>query len=228
MILLGCLFSFGHEPDLVLAVDGRDEARIGARNAASGTHPLFPSVEDWARASRGMRTDWALVERIHELEAARGAARAFGERLLALEVDRSAFLGHFALGRLAALRERSLREGRDLLAFVARRPRDAELEGPRFDAGAEAVAGTIARGWERAAALLNALCAARGIGFLQFLEPIPAAEETRAVEELRAAAARLRASGVPVEDLSRLPTDGDGEPALAEAIAAALARGTDR
>ena len=230
-ILLGCLFSFGHEPDLVLAVDGRDEARIGTRNAASGTHPLFPSVEDWARASRGMRTDWTLVERLHELEAARDAARAFGERALRLGLERSAFLGRLALGRLASLRERALLEGRELVAFVAGRPHDTELEGPRFDASSEAVAGTIAHGWERAAKLMHAMCAARGIPFLQVLEPIPAAEDGRAVEELRAAAARLSVSGFPVEDLSRLPIGGGpvhGEEGLAEAIGKAIGQRTDR
>jgi hypothetical protein len=230
-ILLGCLFSFGHEPDLVLAVDGRDEARIGARNAASKTHPLFPSVEDWARATRGMRTDWALAERIHALEAARDAARRFGERALRFDVERSAFLGHLALGRLASLRERAVREGRELLSFVAGRPHDAELDGPRFDASAEAVAATIAGGWERAARLMHAMCAARGIEFLEVLEPIPTTEDGRAVEGLRAAAARLKAAGVPVEDLSRLPT-GEGtdhrEEALAEAIVAAIGQRTDR
>ncbi len=230
-ILLGCLFSFGHEPDLVLAVDGRDEARIGARNAASKTHPLFPSVEDWARATRGMRTDWPLVERIHAIEVARRTARAFGERTLRCGIERSAFLGHFALERLASLRERAVREGRELQEFVASRPHDAELDGPRFDASAEAVAATIARGWERAATLMNAMCSARGIRFLQVLEPIPPAEEGRAVEDLRAAAIRLNASGVPVEDLSRLRT-GSGtdhaEAGLAEAIAAAIGQRTDR
>ena len=231
MILLGTLFSFGHEPDLVVTLDGRDEARIGARNAASGTHPLFPSVEDWARASRGMRTDWALAERIRELQAARDAARAFGERALRFGIERSAFLGHLALGRLASLRERAVREARELLAFVASRPHDTELEGPRFDASTEAVAGTIAHGWERAARLMHAMCAARGIPFLQVLEPIPAAEDGRAVEELRAAAARLSASGFPVEDLSRLPVGGGtdhGEEGLAEAIGTAIGQRTDR
>jgi hypothetical protein len=223
MILLGCLFSFGHEPDLVVALDGRDEARIGARNAASRAHPLFPSIEHWARASRGMRTDWELAVRIHEVKAARDAARKFGERALALGLDRSAFLGHFALGRLAGLRERALREGRELEAYVAGRPRDAELEGPRFDAGAESVATTIAGGWERAVRQMHALCAARGIPFLEVLEPIPDSEDGRAVEELRAAAARLDASGITVEDASRLGSDG-GADALADAIAAGLAR----
>lgn len=232
MILLGELFALGHEPDLVLAVDGREEARTGASNAAGGTHPLFPSVEHWARASRGMRTDWTLARKIHDVQAARDAARVFGQRFLALGLDRSAFLGHFALGRLAVLRERAVRDGRELVDYVAGRPRDAELEGPRFDRSAESVAATIAGGWERAVRQMHALCAARGIDFLAVLEPIPAAEECRAVEELRSAADRLRASGVPIEDASRMQIDGvadhgaseSGSQILASAIAAGLAR----
>ena len=231
MILLGELFALGHEPDLVLAVDGREEARTGASNAAMGTHPLFPSVEAWARASRGMRTDWTLAKKIHDVKAARDAARASGERFLALGLDRSAFLGHFALGRLAALRERAARGGRELVDYVAARPRDAELEGPRFDRSAESVAATIAGGWERAVRQMHAMCAARAVDFLAVLEPIPPAEEGRAVEELRSAADRLRAAGVAVEDASKLKvgvadhgaSELDGR-SLASAIAAGLAR----
>jgi hypothetical protein len=234
LMLLGYLFSLGHEPDLVLAVDGRDEARIGESNAATGTHPLFPSVQHWERASRGMRADWDLVRRIHAVKAQRDEARGFGERILRHGLHESAFLGHIALGRLATLEDRALRAGNDLEAYVASRPRDAELQGPRFDASAAAVAETIAGGWERAVKLLHAMCAARGIEFLEVLEPIPAAEDGPVVASVRAAAERLRAAGVPVEDVSRLGANGPrlganggtdhAADALAGAIAAALAR----
>jgi hypothetical protein len=74
---------------------------------------------------------------------------------------------------------------------------------------------------------MRAMCSARGIGFLEVLEPIPSAEDGPIVDAVRASAARLRASGVPVEDASHLGLDGGtdhGADALAGAIAAALGR----
>src|SRR5262249_14005582 len=82
LMALLLLLSMGHEPDLVLELDGLDDANVGWSNGRSGIHPLHPSIARWSKSSGGARSDWELADLFHETHAARARARAFAAWIL--------------------------------------------------------------------------------------------------------------------------------------------------
>ena len=204
LMALAMLLSLGHEPDLVIELDGRDDALLGWSNAKEGTHPLHPSIAHWASASNGMRSDWELVERLYAAQVSRERARAFGERLLAPGVLESAVLAHAGGRRLARLRADAVAAEARVAEYLASRPKEAELGGPRYAKDDGAVAATIADAWAEASIEMHALCAARAIDFVHVLEPEPAGSAGAApvYARMRDAVPRIRARGVLFLDTS--------------------------
>jgi hypothetical protein len=204
LMALAMLLSLGHEPDLVIELDGRDDALLGWSNAKEGTHPLHPSIAHWASASNGMRSDWELVERLYAAQVSRERARAFGERLLAPGVLESAVLAHAGGRRLARLRADAVAAEARVAEYLAQRPKEAELGGPRYAKDDASVAATIADAWAEASIEMHALCAARAIDFVHVLEPEPAGSAGAApvYARMRDAVPRIRARGVLFLDTS--------------------------
>jgi hypothetical protein len=228
------LLSMGHEPDLVLELDGLDDANLGWSNGRSGIHPLHPSIERWSKSSGGARSDWELAELFHETHAARARARSLAGWIVSSGIWRSALLGPIAERRLESLRgELAACEAR-AASYLATRPREAELDGPRFPKDDAGIAETIARGWEEASVSMHALCTRRGIGFVHVLEPAPHGTPSDAVANvyprLRSALPRLRGRGIPCIDASELfreegLRDKEGKPTSrgCEVLAGAIA-----
>lgn len=240
LMALLLLLSMGHEPDLVLELDGLDDAIVGWSNGRSGIHPLHPSIARWSKSSGGARSDWELAELFHETHVARERTRAFAGWILSSGLWRSALLEPIAAHRLESLSGQVAACAERAARYLAARPRESELDGPRFPKGDDGIADTIARGWEEASISMQALCARRGIGFVHLLEPAPrenGGSPNEAVASvyprLRAALARLRGRGIRCLDASELFRgegfrDAEGRPtargceALARAAAEAI------
>jgi len=227
--LLTYLLSLGHRPDLVVEVDGIAECTEGWSNARSGTCPLYPSAARWAESSQGTRNDWESVELLHELDVRTKRARAFGEGLVQGRLWKSCALGQLGWLCLERLEAAASEQESRVRAYFANRPKEAELRGPAYPSDDAGLVDLIAGAWQEGAINMQAMCAARGIPFLQVLEPIRV--EERHVEgvqqvwpELRNAGERLASRGIAFLDA----TDVEGGPqpavALAEAVAGAVRR----
>jgi hypothetical protein len=233
-MLLAWLFALGHRPDAVVEVDDVLEADLGRRNALAGTHPNYPSFASWSEAVGGMRSDWEMVDRLHDVRERRARAIAFGERVVDSLLSRSCFLDH-----LASLRMRALERGRRdaalrLEEYLRGRPEMPELRGPAFSSAEAAVEDEIVSGWERASRSMSGMCSAQGVAFVQVLRASAsdAAKEDadaltaqdRLRPRLREAGRKLAASGSHFLDSTEvLGANGSGaDAALAGAVAAAL------
>jgi hypothetical protein len=216
--LLGWLLALGHRPDAVVEIDGAGEAALDRDNARAGTHPGYPSIAAWNDAAGGMRSDWEMVDRLHDTREARDRTRAFGEWFLDSGLWRSCFLDHLGSMRLRTLDAARLAARRRLEDYVRDRPESEELRGPAFGHGEAEIDDAIVSTWERATQSISAMCAARDIPFLLVLAPA-GADEDRVAPRLRAAAGKLSGPGARFLDLSAME-DARVAPAIAAALLA--------
>jgi hypothetical protein len=221
-MLLAYLLALGHEPDAVIEIDGFNEAALGFSNARLGGHPLYPWLSGWASAAKGLRPDWDLGERMHETRAAQERASAFAEGLRDSGLWHSSFLAQLGLARIRTLRADYAAAYKRFEKLLQVGSREDGAAGPPFDPAEPNVVGLIVRGWEESALDMHALCAARGIDFLEVLQPTlhdeaskPLTDAERAnsgagaewiagvktvYPHLRESGARLAARGVPFLD----------------------------
>jgi hypothetical protein len=171
LMLLLWLLELGHAPDVVLNLDGANEAALGRSNFDGGTHPAYPFLPRWTNVTLGMRSDEALVERLHEVRAAQEAARSFAARFLGSGLWRSAFLERAGSLRLEKLRANYSALHADLVDTLHERPRDPEIAGPRLAGGESDLVRAVATCWEESSVGLQAVCAEHGIVYLHVLQP---------------------------------------------------------
>lgn len=225
LFMLGYLLALGHRPDAVLEIDGFNETALALENSVKGVHPLHPPLFFWHQVSRSGEVDEAMLDRYAAARAARAGLGSETERFLASGAWRSCVLGKAGLLRLEMLRRRSVAAQTGLAAELAASAERRGLQrGPPPPQGELEQLAEIVRVWEESSVSMAALCAGRGIHYVQVLQPTLhdtgsktwTAEETRDAslpEEwiegarvlyplLRAAAPRLRSRGVAFLDAS--------------------------
>jgi hypothetical protein len=222
--LLAYLLALGHEPDAVIEIDGFNEAALGFSNAKKGGHPVYPYLAGWASATKGLRPDWEVGERMHEVHVTQERASSFAESLRDSGLWRSSFLGQLGLARVRSLRDDYAAAYKRLEQQLQVGPKDSGYTGPHFDASEAAVIETLVTAWATCSREMHGICAAHGIEFLHVLQPTlhdegskPLTEKERAgggaetewiagvhaiYPRLREAGKQLAASGVPFLDAS--------------------------
>ena len=171
VMLLGYLLDWGQRPDAVIEIDGFNEAAIGMGNARIGVHPDYPSLSHWARAAYGLKTDFDLVEVLHDLRVKQDRATAFGSWLLDSGLWRSAFLGQAGTLVLVRLRRAYVDQFFAYQGYASEHPMDLGSKGPRFASDDEGITDAIVTSWEESSVSMHAMCAARGIVYLHVLQP---------------------------------------------------------
>lgn len=229
------LFSLGHRPDAVLAIDGFNEVALSLQNRAAGVHPVYPPPPVWSAIVRDLNVvDPQRLERAGRLWSLRLAAERRASRALAWKLHHSCVLGPLVVRDLERiLRERAALQTELLAPGSSLPPRlDRQRSGPEFDPDPAAVLELGARNWSESALSIHALCAARAVKYLHVLQPAlhdagakPHSAEERALGPapegwlegardgyplLRAQVPGLLALGVPVLDLSRTFADEHG------------------
>ncbi len=225
-VLLVCyLLSLGLAPDAVIALDGYNEAAIGTRNAALGTHPVYPSIVGWSAVQPPPESDLQRERIRGEVTALRGRAESVGRLVREHGLARSALLGRAAVLYVQRLQARWARGIEEYAEWIRRREDDLALRGPRIGGKEpEAVLETVLTNFEQSSRTLHAICADRGIAYLHVLQPTlhdegskPLSAEERelpplgrstdeaihlAYPRLRALGAELREQGIAFEDAS--------------------------
>jgi hypothetical protein len=224
-LTLAALLAYGHEPDIVLEMDGFNEAAIGWANGKSGMHPAYPSMPHWTSATNGMGTRPEMVERLYAVRSSQDRAREYAEGYLRSGVWRSCFLDHVASFGLAR-RQRAYVAAYDaLMQSLQTSFKDELLAGPAFDTSDDGIARAIVEAWEEGSITMRGLCAQRKIPYLHVLQPtlhdegsktLTAKEQDnsradpnwiagvhRVYPDLRTAGARLAERGVDFVDGSR-------------------------
>ncbi len=164
------LTALGAKPEVVIEVDGRNEILIGTTNASSGTHPIFPSLRAWGPLAFGGATDRDSLDSLIEAGVAKREIQARCERLLAGEL-------HCALLAGAELRSIASSIERRNAAFEKYRRRSDEsaqhavIAGPSFQDRPDLTLGACVNIWRETTRSMSDVCKARGIRFLEIIEP---------------------------------------------------------
>jgi hypothetical protein len=171
LMLLLWLIELGHAPDVVINLDGANEAALGRSNFDGGTHPAYPYLPRWMNVTLGMRSDETMVEKLYRVRAAQDAAKSFAARFLETGLWRSAFCERAGRLRLDALRARYSAAHADLVDSLHGRPREPEVCGPSVPGGEAGLVETVVTCWEECSVSLQAVCARHGIAYLHVLQP---------------------------------------------------------
>lgn len=228
LILMVYLLSLGLAPDAVINVDGFNEVAAGTENARNGVNPVYPNQAIWRHmvSARGVGPgDVALVSRI---ATKTDQTDMLGRFVLDHRLYESALVGEITIGALSHLRQQWADAIAQYVAHLRSRD-DLSARGPAFDPDQDAVIGTIVTAWKESALSLYAICAARGIPYLEVLQPALhddgskplTPEEIRTstapqawidgvhagYARLRSAGAEIAALGVPFYDATKVFAD---------------------
>ena len=224
LMLVAYLLALGIRPDLVVNIDGFNEVALGYENVELESHPAYPHWPRWAHVAQSgglSREALRLAARTLDLQ---DEVRALGRRALDRGYPRSALLGTWCTSRLGSLKADWLAAQRAYLELLSAESAGDAVRGPAYAADRERALDDIAAGWLECSLSIDALCRARGIQYLHFLQPTyhdagskpRTAEEEAAAEapevyveavrlgypKLRAAGQRLVERGVPFIDAS--------------------------
>jgi hypothetical protein len=83
-----------------------------------------------------------------------------------------------------------------LHAYIASRPKDAELKGPRFSSDESIAARGIIRVWEESSLCMKGICAEHGIAYLHVLQPALPDEGSKPLTEKEIAGGGAEASWI--------------------------------
>jgi hypothetical protein len=224
-------FQLGLRPDLVVDLDGANEAASSFANVRSGVHPEFPCHPLWGHLlRRGPEAtpgeEENLLYRMWELRHDQRRRLAFADRH---GLTASVLLLQ-AVMRLDESDEREYARAAERVAGTLSNAPSNELDrrqhcGPPCVVGDEADAARhIAQTWFDASVALDAVCRARGVRYVHLLQPSPHYARTLSARErelappggpvaaaiqavyplLREKGAELAARGVEFVDLSGL------------------------
>lgn len=169
--LVAYLFALGFTPECVIALDGFNEVAIGNGNAAAGANPTYPSVTHWAGLTDQTAPDHETTRLAWEGLECRRKMVELADCALAWGAQHSAIAGTIVLGRLNTL---AAREQASFEAFTKRqleRSNRYVRAGPEFEHGAQAAVALAVRAWKESSRTLRALCEAREVSYVHFLQP---------------------------------------------------------
>jgi hypothetical protein len=169
--LVSYLFTLGFKPECVIAIDGFNEVALGNGNAVAGVNPTFPSVSHWAALTDQAAPDHETTRLAWEGLECQQDIVSLADRALRFGAQHSVIAGTIVLGRLDRL------EAQAHASFDAFTKRQLEQSqryvrtGPEFTHGAQAAVELSVRCWKESSRTLRALCEARGVPYLHFLQP---------------------------------------------------------
>jgi len=220
------LLALGFKPGAVINIDGFNEVALGHNNISFGLHPAFPAAAQWANLSMGGTSSRAAIDILCEIRAAQVALEDWGERFESWHFEWSCLLGKTALQRMHRLRRSALERSAAYAQLLAAEERDARKRGPALSGGSAAAVSASVECWKESSRSLADICRARGIVYLQVLQPtqLDQGSKPQTATELkrsdcdptwvtgvqlgypllRAAGEELRAAGVEFVDATRL------------------------
>lgn len=170
LMIVNFMLALGLRPDVLINIDGFNEAAIGTRNSRVDAHPAFPSVTQWGNLAIGHTSERELVELRFEMTRAEYSARSIAKRTLDLGLHHSALLGIVSLRRFeSALRDRRARV-QDIYDRLGRQAGDPVLRGPALT-DRERTTDVVLETWIQSSRSLAALAANRDFLYLHVLQP---------------------------------------------------------
>ena len=163
------LLSLGFKPDVVIDIDGFNEVALGNNNFSEGSHPACPSASHWAQLATWGASDRDALDMVAEIRATQRAIDRWCALFFDWKLDRSCVLGTLAHRRLLALLGEVRQEFRAYSKHLSERPSPTTKLG--LEGGEEAAVEASVEDWMESSRTASDICRARGILYLQFLQP---------------------------------------------------------
>ncbi len=222
------LLSQGYEVDAVLNLDGLNEVALGHTNFTRQMDPTFPTVNMWGPVIRGSGLSPAELDSLVLARELENKAASIASVAHVMKFSWSSILGRFTLGRLHRAQTRWAKAQEIVSSSKQRNPAMPPLRTGLPTTSNDAVELAL-RCWAESSRSLHAICSTRGIFYFHVLQPTlhdPGSKPltrkeleqgtarpawSRGVEigypKLRQEGNRLKSSGVPFHDASRLFSD---------------------
>jgi hypothetical protein len=163
------LLSLGFRIDVVVEIDGFNEVALGNNNLHEGSHPAYPSASHWAQLASWGTSDRVALDKVAEIRETQRAIESWCRYFTRWHLDRSCIVCKLALRRMHALRTELEREFRAYAKYLGERPSPTSSLG--LQGGEEAAVEASVLDWAECSRTASDLCRARGILYLQFLQP---------------------------------------------------------
>jgi len=168
---LAYLLQLGVRPDVVLSIDGFNEAAFGYSNVYAGVNPVYPDAGIFGHVVSHEPADRETIDLVIRLRAAQERGVVIGRMALRWGLMHSAVLAHGVRAMLwRAVREANLVRGEYSDRLLVRAT-GRELSGPPFAGGRAAEIASIVTNWREASLSMHAICESRGIAFVHVLQP---------------------------------------------------------
>jgi hypothetical protein len=165
------LLCLGFKPDVVIDISGFNEVAMASANQVLGWHPVFPSAVQWAHMATSGVNNREAIDMVSRIRRAQHSLEEWGDRIADWGLTRFCILGKPALHRMYALRHVIVDESRAYTEYLVDHKDDMRARGPALPSSPlEAVRESV-ECWKQSSRSLADLCRARGILFLEFLQP---------------------------------------------------------
>ncbi|MCC6407799.1 MAG: hypothetical protein IT453_11575 [Planctomycetes bacterium] len=228
-LVLQYLLCAGAKPDAVIALDGFNEVAVGFQNERQGVAGSYPCGNIWLNLAGAVASDPPSLAAAMELRTRQLAVIDAAEDYARWDLSRFAVTSWLGLRRIESLRTGASAAALELERRVASSQAFTALSGPPNSGTDEQRIARLVRAWREDGLALHALCSARGIDFLDVLQPtalLPGTKKLTAREQkgnvaneswqtgvglgyplLESAGAELAAAGVPYLDATRVFAD---------------------
>jgi hypothetical protein len=165
------LLALGFRPDVVIDIDGFNETAIGNMNRSKGWCPIFPSAPQWAHLMTAGSSDHEALDLVAEIRESQAALERWGELVSKWSLERSCLLGKLALRRMYALRRTTVERSEEYTKHLSNLESLALVHGPKGGSSDIEAVRTSLECWKESSRSLADLCRARGIVYVQVLQP---------------------------------------------------------
>jgi hypothetical protein len=170
-MVLQFLLCAGAKPDAVIALDGFNEVAVALQNARQGVAVVYPCASIWIALAGGGAGDPAVLGRALDVRERQLAVVDATEQFARLGLGRSAVTSWLATKRIDRLRDSAGAAAAAFESTVASSQTFDTFAGPKEDLDDAGHVERCVGLWREDARSLHALCTARGIDFLEVLQP---------------------------------------------------------
>jgi len=169
--MLNWFLGQGYTPEIVINLDGFNEAALSMDNVARGTSPLYPSIPHWGSLAIGGVADRVALDHAARGRAAQQSIEMMTRRALKYHVPWTALGTTLVLRRLNTLSAEARSSFETYTKLMRAAVGGMVLRGPPFSTDADPISEASSRMWAECSRNMRSICEQRGIFYLHVLQP---------------------------------------------------------